>query len=170
MTVTDWRKAYVTVGDLGPFRAEVATFTRWNGWAAPRFTREVANEIVTAITEQTERLHNPDDDQLVWDGDAIIHTHLPYLDEEGYAPERVEPSDDGWYSIGSHEWTWIELWCAGDHPEEVTPVAIVKEIKPFRADWPEPHVVLLDEAYCSACLEQVRRKRPEVTVEMLPQL
>ena len=98
-----WTKAYVTVGELGVFPAEVAALT-WNRWACPRFTRQVAEQIVAAITAQNTQPGHDDDVRLEWDGEVIVEDSPAYADQEGYQPERIEPDKDGMYSIGACSW------------------------------------------------------------------
>lgn len=135
--MSDWTKAYVTIGDLGVFPAEVATWTSWNGAACPRFTKQVAEQVVEAVTRANRRVHYEDAEHLAWDGDAIT-CHVPTaVGQAGSEPERIEPDQDGMYAIGWRAWTWSEVWCQGDihtgEPDDLAaPVAIMKQVDPTR--------------------------------------
>lgn len=81
--------AMVEIPDLiGPFPAEVLADT-WNGWACPRFTREVAEQIVE-VCNLTEDMPT-----FTFDGPAIVG--------DG---ERYMPDQDGLYGLGAFAWTW----------------------------------------------------------------
>jgi hypothetical protein len=95
---------------------------RWNGWACPRFRREVA-EVVAAWTNEHRR-RDPEGSELAyWDGDDVVLVEA--LCNGGGVAERVEPDREGRYSIGGWRWTWSLLSIArpavlGDlrgHPE-----------------------------------------------------
>jgi hypothetical protein len=76
---------------------------RWNGWACPRFRREVA-EVVAAWTNELRR-RDPDGSELAyWDGDDLVL--LDALCNGGCVAERVEPDREGRYGIGGWRWTW----------------------------------------------------------------
>lgn len=172
--MNDWTKAYVTVGEMGVFPAEVAAFT-WNGAACPRFTKPVAEQIMAAITARNSQPGYEDNQRLEWDGDVIVETNPAYADQQNYPPERIEPDEDGMYPIGFCSWTWSEVWCDGDaHAGEaddlVIPVAIMKQVKCYTLAGAGRRTVLLDQAYCAACLERARAAHPQTAVTMLPPL
>jgi hypothetical protein len=170
----EWSKAYVTVGELGVFPAQVATGISWNGAACPRFSRPVAEQIVAAATDANTRPGHEDDERLTWDKDVIVMTE-PDTDSVGCNPERIEPDGDGMYAIGAYGWTWAEVWCQGEEhvgePDDlIPPVAIMKAVEPCRPAWPDGKTILEDRAYCQACLEQARATHPQAEVMMLPPL
>lgn len=130
--------ALVTIDDTRVFPALVDPTNLWNGWLSPGFTRETAEEVVRWI----EEVNGPDDDQLSWDGDEVVHETPMYRDEPGYRPDRIGPTEhDGRYYIGSWQWTWtwagpevgrawlaasvaplrveLDAACAGDRHEDV---------------------------------------------------
>ena len=76
----------------------------WNGWLVPVVDRDTANRIVAR--QQLLSADNPDNDQLSWDGDTLVHHQPTYEDEQGYAPTRVEPAADGTYCV-SFDWCWV---------------------------------------------------------------
>jgi hypothetical protein len=162
--MSDWTKAYVKMGALGVFPAEVATLTSWNGAVCPRFTRQVAQQVVEAVAQANRRANYEDSEFLAWDGD-VITCHVPVAECE---LERIEPDQDGMYVIGWQKWSWSEVWCQGDvhigEPDDLAaPVAIVKQVEP-------DSLALLDQVCCSTCLEQARALRPGATVTRLPPL
>lgn len=65
----------------------------WNGWSCPRFTKDVAIEILK-LTQTTYTIVN----------DTIIYK-LDGEEEE----ETLEPNVDGTYSLGAWSWCWSEL-------------------------------------------------------------
>lgn len=94
---------------------------RWNGWAVPLVTREVADEIVAAQA----KLHADDADafatgglaRLEWDGDTLVKTESGAMfgeDEDDYV-ERIEPTASGLYDIG-FGWCWYTVDDFGDEP------------------------------------------------------
>lgn len=83
--------------ELGPYPGLLAG--RWNGWAVPLFTREVAERVVA--DQEKLRAGDPDVPRLEWDGDVIVLTDPQYPDE----PTRVEPTADGEYDMGLG-WCW----------------------------------------------------------------
>ena len=96
-TATRWLPDHVTIDGDPTFPAEIDTTTRWNGWACPRFTREVAERVMVMVTA--------DGSTWRWDGDVLVLTMLD-ADE----PERWEPDADGRYHVGSWSWVWTEAW------------------------------------------------------------
>jgi hypothetical protein len=166
-------KAYVTVGELGVFPAEVPTFAHVG--ARPRFTRPVAEAIVAAIGAQNRESADSDNSWLEWEGDVLVEHDPQYEDQDDYTPERTLPDEDGRYAVGERFWEWRQVWCDGDahHGDAddlVTPVAIMKQVKPYTLAGPEPEVVLEDQAYCVPCLAEARAAHPEATVTPLPPL
>lgn len=78
----------------------------WNGWAVPRFTREVAERIVRDQVEMVAEF--PDSPTLTWDGDKIVFTTPAGVYEDHEVVDILSP-DDGWYYIGAMDWCWQEV-------------------------------------------------------------
>ena len=77
----------------------------WNGWAVPRFRREVAEVVVSRLNAA----HDADPEgyeRAYWDGDTLVHVHPRFIGEDGYLPERIESDPDGRYAVGAPGWTW----------------------------------------------------------------
>lgn len=100
-TDPEWTPALVAIDDLlGPYPTQVRVGRTWNGWAIPRFTREVAARIA-ADTQRlaSDSLSGPVEMVYVV-GDQVRITH--HSDNE----ELVEPDQDGMYGVGAGAWTW----------------------------------------------------------------
>ena len=74
----------------------------WNGWAVPYFTNEVADEIMEAMSNDTNNVvqYHP-----------RLDAYLVYLegsDEIEEYPACEEIDDEALYSIGGGSWTWEE--------------------------------------------------------------
>lgn len=65
----------------------------WNGWSCPRFTKEMALEILKLTHTQYYFIN-----------DVLIYT----LEGEEES-ERLEQNEDGTYSLGAWSWTWSEI-------------------------------------------------------------
>ncbi|WP_147339713.1 hypothetical protein [Actinomadura spongiicola] len=172
--MSDWAKAYVTIDGHDVFPAQVATWTSWNGAACPRFTRQVVERVVEAVTKTKQRAPYEDAEELFWDGDVIICRVPGTEGQEGYEPERIEPDHDGMYAIGWKAWTWSEVWCHGDthsgEPDDLaTPVAILTWVE-LDQSRPDAQPALTDAAFCAPCLERARAAHPKATVTSLPPL
>jgi hypothetical protein len=88
------------------YPAKISSY-RWNGWAVPRFTKEIAEKIVAEI--QADADEYPDNDVLSWEGDRIKIVSPVYSAEDpAYEPEYVDPDADGMYGVGAMSWTWWE--------------------------------------------------------------
>jgi hypothetical protein len=73
---------------------------RWNGWARPRFRREVTDAILTWLTD----VHDPDrgrHDTGHFDGDTLV-----LLEAEDQYQTTVTPDHDGRYPVGAGGWCW----------------------------------------------------------------
>lgn len=113
MSGGQWRAGRVHIDDfLGPFDAEIDTTTRWNGWACPRFTREVAQKVaeqsVEPIPLESGEGSLPSDySSWRWDGDVLelVRNVEVHGDSD---PQRWEPDDHRRYHVGSWSWTWSE--------------------------------------------------------------
>lgn len=100
-----WHDGIVTIGRV-KYPAQI-NIQRWNGWAAPRFTREVAEQVaIDAARDGDYSDWGWEDDVLV-----IVSENNPHIDDVRlvYAPDQ-----DGLYHVGSWEWTWEELEPADD--------------------------------------------------------
>jgi hypothetical protein len=102
---TRWIPARVAIDTvLGPYDAQIAAGEHWNGWAVPRFAREVVERIGDDTHALAERL----------DSDTVVLVRLrgqrAELVADPGAPEEeietVEPDTDGQYAIGARAWTW----------------------------------------------------------------
>lgn len=92
--------------------ALVRTDTRWNGFACPYFSREVAQSIITDCN--TDATVNPSGVRFAWDGDTLVQTDQNYEDEADFTPERIDPVlIDGvmHWCIGGWSWVWKEERC-----------------------------------------------------------
>jgi hypothetical protein len=79
---------------------------RWNGFAVPTFSREVA----ARVADWTNRLHEEDPEGAAyarWDGEVI---ELFEVEWEDYGPSRIAPDQHGRYAIGDG-WTWDDQSC-----------------------------------------------------------
>lgn len=96
------KTADITIDDLTTFRATYDPAIRWNGWlGAPAFDRSEVERIIAWAEGST----------FTWDGDVLIHSEDDYAaeDPEGYKPERIEPDENGRYTVGAFNWVWSEL-------------------------------------------------------------
>lgn len=88
------------------FPAWVSPYGRWNGFAVPTFSRDVAARVV----DWTNRLHAEDPDGAAWAcwyGEDIL---LLETEWEEYGPTRIAPDEHGRYHIGDG-WTWDDERC-----------------------------------------------------------
>jgi hypothetical protein len=93
-------------GDDDVFPAWVSPYWRWNGWAVPTFSREVAARVV----DWTNRLHADYPNGAAsasWDGEDILLVEAGW-EEDG--PTRISPDEHGRYHIGDG-WTWSDQRC-----------------------------------------------------------
>lgn len=79
--------------------------TRWNGWACPQFTREVAQQ----VTEWANQNAGDDDARFEWIGDALFEV-FPEGDEADPQVVGTTKLSDGTvlYRVGAHSWTWSD--------------------------------------------------------------
>jgi hypothetical protein len=89
--------------DARVFLGEVDVIQRWNGWACPRFTRAVAEDIAKAVMEPADLSSYR---AWRWDGDDLVLTANEAIVDAG--EERWSPDGDGWYHLGSWAWCWME--------------------------------------------------------------
>lgn len=79
--------------------------TRWNGWANPAFTPEVAERVITDINAMSAEVgEGPILSWHIEDGVALVHIS----EDEGESVEFVAPNADGRYPIGNAGWCWYE--------------------------------------------------------------
>lgn len=102
------QEARVTLDGIGTYDAVIADH-RWNGWAIPRFTLQVAEQIVADFARFNgqhiaEGGDVADCELLKWDGDDIIVTSMRGTPDEH--SERVTVDEDGFFHIGGMSWTW----------------------------------------------------------------
>lgn len=100
-----WRPAVVRIAGAhgGPYPCQIGP-RHWNGWAKPRFTRDVVARLVADIGEQWRRDGEHPDSlpaRLLEGGDVLL------LHDEGVR-EVVAPDDDDMYAVGAGAWTWDE--------------------------------------------------------------
>lgn len=94
--------ALVAIDDGPTFPAYVLQGARWNGWALPYFTKDVAQQVM----DWTNKLAGEDPEAWAaarWDDDNIV---LSYADDPEYS--RIEPNEHGRYGIGARAWCWSE--------------------------------------------------------------
>jgi hypothetical protein len=98
MSTPSWVPAIVAIDEhMGPYAAQILVDQRWNGWVVPRFTREVAQQVVADLTAiNTAAINNGEDvdpfeaELARFDGDDIVIIQAPGTDEE-HIVERVPP-------------------------------------------------------------------------------
>lgn len=76
----------------------------WNGWARPRFTRDVAARLVADWTEQWRRDGGHPDSlpgRLLEGGDVLL------FHDEG-VQEVIAADDDDMFAVGAGAWMWEE--------------------------------------------------------------
>lgn len=106
-----WRAATVTTTGERAYPGEVDTQGRWNGWARPRFTREVAEQVVVeSVVEYADWYSG-----WHWRGDVLVLLPGPEAADPAN-PAEVEdcteewgPDADGRYHVGAWAWTWHEV-------------------------------------------------------------
>lgn len=115
---SELKTGHVTTDGTQTFRAIYDETLRWNGWiAAPRFERSEVERMPAWAAEG----HT-----FTWDGDVLLLGTNDYADEPGYAPERIEPNDDGTYCVGGFAWTWYEV----DRPTHATCGTTMRPTRP----------------------------------------
>jgi hypothetical protein len=108
-TVTLWMG--LRDGRYPQYAAEIDQRQRWNGFACPRFTREVAEQVAI------DSCNGGDYKAWRWDGDVLVL--VPDEEISGYTEEdRWAPDDTGKYHVGSWQWCW-------DEPPTVTARVVV---------------------------------------------
>ena len=98
-----WRPAVVGITDVIPdVPCEIDTAWRWNGFACPRFTREVAEVVAEASATKGDYI------AWRWEGEAMVLVRPadPYEPEAGDEEETYAPDADGRYHLGANCWTW----------------------------------------------------------------
>jgi hypothetical protein len=75
----------------------VNTRRTWNGFACPKFSFDVARQILDDSSVVTYNIESNAKGERVF-----VVTELEYADD----PERYEPDDQGFYHIGSGSWIW----------------------------------------------------------------
>jgi hypothetical protein len=116
LRATGWTIAKVSLDDLGPYDAEVADF-RWNGFAVPRFSREVAERVVADITAANAEtiasvpsaVHEVTFVEWVEDAQCEGQMNVLLTDFRGTPDEMrdlVTPDGDQMYAIGGCSWCW----------------------------------------------------------------
>jgi len=98
-----WNKGQVSLDGFGPYPAEVDQDQRWNGFAIPRFTRDVAERIVREICSDGDDTTYT---EWHWEGDVMVIGVDPEAYDEPSPDERFEPDSDGMYAIGAWSWCW----------------------------------------------------------------
>lgn len=79
---------------------------RWNGWARPRFSRDVAEHIATWVNaDEGDRTA-----EFSWEGPVLVHVNFAEADEDpDYEPRRYEPDAEGRYDVGAGSWIWDDI-------------------------------------------------------------
>jgi hypothetical protein len=103
--MSEYADGVVTYGE-GSYPARWDPGCTWNGWLVPRFTLEVARQVLddTAALDPGEVLEYTVEDR---DGvTVLVVSDLQYhpLDE----PEVLIPRADGLYPVGGFLWCWYE--------------------------------------------------------------
>jgi hypothetical protein len=101
----------------------------WNGFACPRFTKEVAQRIADAIADSVAS-PSGDTDSLTYDPGSDAFVYLYNADEPDPFPGADVETVDGTlrlYGIGAWGWTWIEE-CASCGTSQID-----SEIRPHEA-------------------------------------
>lgn len=108
----------VTLDGEYTFPAVSIPAQRWNGFASPLFTREVAGQIADALNAAAETPQGLTEYRLyAWEGDALVEsiriTDTPSRWESDPQPgdetDRWEPDAEGLYGIGAFSWVWSEV-------------------------------------------------------------
>ncbi|WP_326581834.1 hypothetical protein OIE69_44275 (plasmid) [Actinacidiphila glaucinigra] len=95
---TTWTRNEVTLEGLGPYRCETRS-EHWDGYCAPRFTREVMEQI-SRDTQTAHRLGTWNAPISMESGTAVIRTP--------HSTTEVRPDRDGYYRPGAFYWPWTE--------------------------------------------------------------
>lgn len=74
---------------------------RWNGWAMPYFTREVANLVASEIPQLEDK--SP---YAYFEGDTCYVWDYGLEEYEAYEPTTLEGVDELVYGIGAGSWIW----------------------------------------------------------------
>lgn len=86
---------------------------RWNGFAVPRFTEEVARQIVADMAAQNAAMTDASDQdvlEIVSETPLVIHHRTPtYADGEDDLYEVITAGPDGLFAVGGWCWTWMEV-------------------------------------------------------------
>ncbi|SCL20398.1 hypothetical protein GA0074692_0858 [Micromonospora pallida] len=102
---SSWRPAVVRIANAsgGPYPCQVGP-QHWNGWARPRFTRDVVARLTADVDEQWRHDGAQPDSmpgQLFVSGDVLL------LHGEGVR-EVIAPDDDDMFAVGAGTWMWEE--------------------------------------------------------------
>jgi hypothetical protein len=115
MNANDWTVRRVDLGyggEEGSWLCQYQPALRWNGWIAfPYFDAYTVVDILDNYVNRPGSdpyhwydYHFEDDGTLVTE-DRQERTEYP----EDFEPERIEPDEDGLYSLGAYGWTWDEI-------------------------------------------------------------
>jgi hypothetical protein len=79
---------------------------RWNGWARPCFSRDVAEHIATWVNaDEGDRTA-----EFYWEGEVLVHVNLVQAREDpNYEPRRYAPDSESRYDVGAQAWTWDDI-------------------------------------------------------------
>jgi hypothetical protein len=109
-----WATQRVDLAGIGPEEGWWAVFmpgVRWNGWIGfPYFDAFTTVEILEFVSDPEA---GGDDYGYDWtfedDGTLVIEDRQYRAeDPEHFEPERIEPDEDGLYSLGAYGWVWSE--------------------------------------------------------------
>jgi len=117
----EWTTGAVDLGGEGPVWLAVwQDDNRWNGWlAAPRFDAYTAVRILDMVNEgggeTVDGEYVPNYYGYDWhfedDGTLVVESiQNRYEDPEHNEPERIEPDEDGLYTVGAWGWVWSQTW------------------------------------------------------------
>ncbi|MFD1323256.1 hypothetical protein [Micromonospora sonneratiae] len=100
-----WRPGVVRIAsaDGGPYPCQIEP-RDWNGWVRPRFTRDVAAQLIADLKQEWHRGgEHPGSlpGQLLEGGEVLL------LHDEG-VQEVISADDDDMFAVGAGTWMWEE--------------------------------------------------------------
>lgn len=102
------RKGLFTIDGCGKVFEGYTAGERWNGWACPRFKKEVGHEIISVMnTEDCPAFYNEQEDTFEF---TVTPGSKDQNDIDSFGPYSVEIDGkiERLYPIGAWAWTWVE--------------------------------------------------------------